>query len=95
MRHGRRCGYGAARGFDCAVLFECGQHLLKPVGHSFAGFLKGVLYGLLPFLRVLFAGAPIRLRILLICCVLSLYGFDNERINEILNKSDSNVLQLL
>lgn len=36
-----------------------------------------------------------RLRILLICCVLSLYGFDNERINEILNKSDSNVLQLL
>lgn len=37
----------------------------------------------------------IRLRILLICCVLSLYGFDNERINEILNKSDSNVLQLL
>ena len=36
-----------------------------------------------------------KLRILLICCVLSLYGFDNERINEILNKSDSNVLQLL
>lgn len=35
-----------------------------------------------------------RLRILLICCVLSLYGFDNKRINEILKKSDSKVLHL-
>ena len=36
----------------------------------------------------------IRLRILLVCCVLSLFGFSNERINEILKKSDSKVLQL-
>lgn len=36
----------------------------------------------------------IRLRILLVCCVLSLFGFSNERIDEILRKSDSKVLQL-
>lgn len=35
-----------------------------------------------------------RLRILLICCVLSLFGFSNERINEVLKKSDSRVLRL-
>ena len=36
----------------------------------------------------------IRLRILLVCCVLSLFGFSIERIDEILKKSDSKVLQL-
>ena len=36
----------------------------------------------------------IRLRILLICCTLNLFGFTNERINEILKKSDSKVLEL-
>lgn len=36
----------------------------------------------------------IRLRILLICCTLNLFGFTNEWINEILKKSDSNVLVL-
>jgi hypothetical protein len=35
-----------------------------------------------------------RLRILLICCVLSLYGFENSRINEIMKKSHSKVLEL-
>ena len=35
-----------------------------------------------------------RLRILLICCVLSLYGFDNCRINEIMKESHSGVLEL-
>jgi hypothetical protein len=34
----------------------------------------------------------IRLRILLVCCTLNLFGFTNERINEILNRSDSKVL---
>lgn len=36
----------------------------------------------------------IRLRILLVCCTLNLFGFTNERINEILKKSDSKVLEL-
>lgn len=36
----------------------------------------------------------IRLRILLICCTLKLFGFTNERINEILKKSYSRVLEL-
>jgi hypothetical protein len=36
----------------------------------------------------------IRLRILLVCCVLSLYGFDNSRINEIMKESHSKVLEL-
>lgn len=36
----------------------------------------------------------IRIRILLICCVLSLFGFTNNQINEIFLKSNSNVLQL-
>ena len=36
----------------------------------------------------------IRLRILLICCTLNLFGFTNERINEILNESGSKVLEL-
>ena len=36
----------------------------------------------------------IRLRILLICCTINLFGFTNERINEILKKSDSKVLEL-
>lgn len=31
---------------------------------------------------------------LLGCCVLSLYGFDNSRINEIMKESNSKVLQL-
>ena len=35
-----------------------------------------------------------RLRILLVCCVLSLYGFDNSRINEIMKESHSKVLEL-
>ena len=35
-----------------------------------------------------------RLRILLVCCVLSLYGFDNSRINEIMKESHSTVLEL-
>lgn len=35
-----------------------------------------------------------RLRILLICCVLNLFGFTNIQINEILKKSNSKVLQL-
>ena len=35
-----------------------------------------------------------RLRILLICCVLSLYGFENSRINEIMKGSHSKVLEL-
>ena len=36
----------------------------------------------------------VRMRILLICCTLNLYGFTNDQINEMLNKSDSKVLQL-
>lgn len=36
----------------------------------------------------------IRLRILLICCVLSLYGINNSRINEIMKESHSKVLEL-
>jgi hypothetical protein len=36
----------------------------------------------------------IRLRILLVCCVLSLYGFGNSRINEIMKESHSKVLEL-
>lgn len=36
----------------------------------------------------------IRLRILLVCCTLNLFGFTDERINEILKKSDSKVLEL-
>ena len=36
----------------------------------------------------------VRLRILLVCCTLNLFGFTNERINEILNRSDSKVLEL-
>lgn len=36
----------------------------------------------------------IRIRILLICCVLSLFGFTNNQINDIFLKSNSNVLQL-
>ena len=36
----------------------------------------------------------IRLRILLVCCVLSLFGFSNNQISETLKKSDSKVLQL-
>ncbi len=36
----------------------------------------------------------IRIRILLICCVLSLFGFTNKQINEIFTKSDSDVLKL-
>lgn len=35
-----------------------------------------------------------RLRVLLVCCVLSLYGFDNSRINEIMKESHSKVLEL-
>ena len=36
----------------------------------------------------------IRLRILLICCVLSLYGFDNGRINRMLNDCSSRLLDI-
>ena len=36
----------------------------------------------------------IRLRIMLVCCTLNLFGFTDERINEILKKSDSKVLEL-
>ncbi len=36
----------------------------------------------------------IRLRVLLICCTLNLFGFSNEHINGILKKSDSKVLEL-
>lgn len=36
----------------------------------------------------------IRLRILLVCCVLSLNGFDNSRINGIMKESHSRVLEL-
>jgi len=35
-----------------------------------------------------------RLRILLVCCVLSFCGFDNSRINEIMKESHSKVLEL-
>jgi len=37
----------------------------------------------------------IRLRILLICCMLSLCGFDNSRINEIMKESHSKVLEVV
>ena len=35
-----------------------------------------------------------RLRILLVCCVLSLYGFANSRINQIMKESNSKFLEL-
>ena len=36
----------------------------------------------------------VRLRILLVCSVLSLFGFDNSRINQIMKESNSKFLEL-